>query len=56
MVPQLDLEEEDDLAIEQISMLFPGVEVIGGAGARNLCALISPYYNISTSLMVKPVT
>jgi agmatine/peptidylarginine deiminase len=29
MVPQLDLEEEDALAIEQISMVFPGVEVIG---------------------------
>ena len=29
MVPQLDLEEEDAMAIEQISMVFPGVEVIG---------------------------
>ena len=28
----------------------------GRNGARNLCALISPYYNISTSSMVKPVT
>lgn len=57
MVHQLDLEEEDALAIEQISMVFPGVEIINGRnGARNLCALISPYYNISTSLMVKPVT
>lgn len=31
MVHQLDLEEEDALAIEQISMVFPGVEIIGGA-------------------------
>ena len=29
MVPQLDIEEEDALAIEQISNVFPDVEVIG---------------------------
>ena len=29
MVPQLDIEEEDALAVEQISNVFPDVEVIG---------------------------
>lgn len=44
MVPQLDLEEEDALAIEQISMVFPGVEVIGGAmGPGTFAPLTSPY-------------